>query len=340
MTARGSARRLVLAILFCAGAQSAQAELKFHFTAADGTPQNVIDGFYAAGAIWSSYLHDDVDVNLHINWLPWDGAISLFNASNFNYSQVRDALIADRTSNSDYLAASHLQTGDSLAMLINRTQNSPYGAGNATPYLDADGDANNTLVAITYANAKALGLRDPHDSASDGQILIDNQRAWNFAPGGNFIRTAAHEIGHALGFMSGVDAVDINSQGNYYPDDWFTYVSSLDYFRYSTLSVSQGPNIFDFSADSRDKYFSIDGGVTKLASFSTGENWGNGIQNSHWRSGTTGVMGYGSAGVASMDVLALDVIGWNVAEVPEASSVSLSFWAAAAGLWNLRRRRG
>ena len=263
----------------------------------------------------------------------------LFNASNFSYSQVRDALLADRTSASDYLAASHLQTGDSLSMLINRTSDNPNGAGGATPYLDADGDANNTQVALTYANAKALGLRDPHDAALDGQILIDSQRAWNFAPGGNFIRAAAHEIGHALGFMSGVDAVDINSQGTYHPDDWFTYVSSLDYFRYSTLSAARGANVFDFSADSRDKYFSIDGGVTKLASFSTGEVWGNGIQNSHWRLGTTGVMGYGSTGVTNMDVLALDVIGWNVVEVPEASAASLLAAAAALGACLLRRRR-
>ena len=255
-----TARRLVLGLLFLAAAPGARADLKFHFTASDNAPQNVLDGFYAAGAIWSSRLNDDVDVNIYINWLPWDGAISLFNASNFSYSQVRDALLADRTSASDYLAASHLQTGDSLSMLINRTSDNPNGAGGATPYLDADGDANNTQVALTYANAKALGLRDPHDAALDGQILIDSQRAWNFAPGGNFIRAAAHEIGHALGFMSGVDAVDINSQGTYHPDDWFTYVSSLDYFRYSTLSAARGANVFDFSADSRDKYFSIDGG--------------------------------------------------------------------------------
>ena len=47
---------------------------------------------------------------------------------------------------------------------------------------------------------------------------------------------AAHEIGHALGFMSGVDILDGNSSAGSYADSQFTYVNPLDLFRYSTHS--------------------------------------------------------------------------------------------------------
>src|SRR4029079_2080081 len=87
----------------------------------------------------------------------------------------------------------------------------------------------------------------------------------------------------ALGFTSGVDVLDANSSGpTYLPETTFS-LSVGDLFRYSTESRGYGLGCVDFCADTRDKYFSIDGGTTKLYSYSTGLTKGDGRQASHWK---------------------------------------------------------
>lgn len=315
----------------------AQGGLVFQFTYADGTPQGIKDGFAQAAANWSAVLHDNVTLNIRVDYWNAGGGIALFNAANYSYTQLHSALVQDARTAADEQTLDHLPAGDSLRLLINRTANSPFGPGSAAPYLDADGDANNTTVAMTHANAKALGLRYRHDAASDGTILVDESYR---TLGSVSARFAGHEIGHILGFMSGVEALDYNSTGTYHSDDYFTFVSPLDLVRRSTRSRAQGGDVIDWTADRVDKYFSIDGGVTRIASFSTGETWGNGIQNSHWRLGSTGVMGYGSAGITATDILAMDVIGWN-AVVPEPGAAALALvGAACCAVFRWRRRAG
>jgi hypothetical protein len=121
--------------------------------------------------------------------------------------------------------------------------------------------------------------------------------------------------------IGGVDVLDRNSPPltSAYTDAQFSRtagVSTLDLFRYSDLSFAQGA--IDWTVDNRDKYFSIDGGVTKKALFSNGRNLGDGAQASHWKDDLgIGIMDptfdYGELGlVAPIDVIALDVIGWDM----------------------------
>jgi hypothetical protein len=129
---------------------------------------------------------------------------------------------------------------------------------------------------------------------------------------------AAHEIGHALGFMSGVDILDTNGSSQYYNDNQFSYVSPLDLFRYSADSKNVGA--IDWTADNRAKYFSIDGGVTKIADFSTGETFGDSRQAGHWKDNLgLGILDPTIAPgelltVSENDKKALDAIGWNRAD--------------------------
>jgi hypothetical protein len=107
-----------------------------------------------------------------------------------------------------------------------------------------------------------------------------------------------------------------------YGDDQFTFVSTLDLFRYSADSVAQGAGVIDWTADNRSKYFSIDGGATSIAAFATGVNFGDGRQASHWKDNLgLGIMDPTAArgellAISANDIQALDVIGWNLA-VPE-----------------------
>ena len=154
-----------------------------------------------------------------------------------------------------------------------------------------------------------------------------------------------HEIGHTLGFSSGVDELD-NNGGGQFSDNELPFVTSLDFLRFSTESELAGADL-DWTADERDKYFSIDGGLTNtggLASaWSTGVNYGDGEQASHWVDGAgLGVMDpttdFGMQNeLSDTDLLAFDVIGYDriFSAVPEPGS--MLGWLALA--FCLRRHR-
>jgi len=152
--------------------------------------------------------------------------------------------------------------------------------------VQVDRSGNNFAFDLPQANAKALGLRAANDPASDGNITFSSNFSWDFdrsngISGGtfDFFGVAAHEIGHLLGFVSGVDTVDIaGGNGPFAPLDLenFRVFSAIDLLRYTDDSLSQpdqplgGLNDFAFGQPSAGDrpFFSIDGGATELATFS------------------------------------------------------------------------
>lgn len=313
--------------------------LTFNFTPTRGMSQQAIGAFQQAGALWSSVLSDPVAVNIKINFTSLGSGIlgsTSVTGYSTSYTNFDAALTNDATSAADATALASLPTGASFNMLINRTSNNPYGAGSATPYVDSNGNANNTTIYTASADAKALGLLAANRSTSDGSISLSKRYTWDFTPSNgitagqfDFVGIAAHEIGHVLGFDSGVDVLDYNSSKKYYADSAFTYVSPLDLFRYSALSASLG--VIDWTADKRDKYFSIDGGATNLGGFSTGSVWGDKYQASHWKDNLgLGIMDPTSApgeklGITALDLEGMDVIGWNLSSSgPAGANYSLN----------------
>lgn len=321
-----------------------EAALSFNFTSTGNAQADA--GFAAAGARWSGLFTDNITVNINAGFSALGAGILGSAASaqgTISYSAVRSALLADKTSASDNTATSNLQAAPALRLEMNYTSNSPHGSGSATPYLDNDGDANNTTIRLTSANAKALGLLAGNAAGTDANISFSTAFTWDFNPGDgitagafDFVGVAAHEIGHSLGFISGVDVLDGNSSGPFFADDQFTYVSTLDLYRYSTLSFANGA--LDWTADNRTKYFSIDGGVTSLATFSTGVTHGDGRQASHWKDSLglglldpTAAMGE-LLSISANDILAFDVIGFDLAAVPEPASFGMVAGLALLGI--------
>jgi len=221
-----------------------------------------------------------------------------------------------------------------------------------------------TTLNMTRAVGKALGM-DTTSSSLDGYILFSNLSnqsgvSWSYdytrssaAPSNSldFLSTAIHEIGHILGFVSGIDQPGwLNNVINWgtatYNGVTYTstdYINSLDpiikntnpldLFRKSASIVGwQGVDDMSYGSRGGDKYFSIDSGRTSIASFATGADTGlggDGYQASHWKAGISSIMAPTlktgqRANVSATDLRAMDVIGWDVASTGINTAINLS----------------
>lgn len=354
---------LGLAAAIAVGAAApAQASLQFALTYLPGTTVAEQNAFAAAAAVWSSVLADSVTVHLTVGTANLADGILASAESVFalhSYAATRAALVADATSSADATAVANLQAAPNLRLLTNATANNPNGANSLTPYLDTTG-ANTALLRMTNANALALGLSvsglmlDECTTASavfcDGSITFNTDFGWDLNPndgigGGlfDFVGIAVHEIGHALGFISGVDVLDFNAgPTNLFVDDDFTWVTPLDLYRCSAASAAQSALDWTVGSATDPKLFSLDACGSPLAEFATGPK-GDGRQASHWKDNQGhGLMDPTSAAgelkiLTATDVLAFDVIGWNTVSTPAPAS-ALVFVFGLAGLGLARRR--
>ena len=320
----------------------ARANINVNLIPDAGTPQFAIDGFTAAANLWTAALVDNITVNIEIGFTSLGPDVIGETENAFverSYSLVTQALGTHRTSANDFSSFAGLQPGASYNRLINHTSNNPNGPNSGTPYVDTM-----DRVGLTTANAKALGLLAPNNSL-DAIIRFSSDFNFDFShdtinPGQyDFVGAATHEIGHALGFVSGVD--DIDTLNGTLPGDAFSS-NLLDLFRYSALSIAQGSGYTDYTADPRDKYFSVDGGLTPIALFADGLNFGDGRQASHWKDNIgIGIMGPTAApgemlNISVTDLEAMDVLGYTI---PEPGAGSLFVVGLLLLLRNPRRNR-
>lgn len=330
--------------------------LTFNFNVPDpgkAPSADALAGFNEAASVWSGIFTDNITLNYDLIWEPLSpGVLGSASSENvaFSYSAVKAAMLSDASSVDDTTATSNLPGGSSFDLLINRTSNNPNGANSSLTYvdssttdLDGDGHSNNNSLQLTRANAKALGLIGASDSGLDATIRFSSTFAFDFSHasinGGeiDFVGVAMHEIGHSLGFTSGVDILDLNGSG--FLDDQFDYVKPMDLFRYSPESVDAGGvGTIDWSAGSAEKSFSLDGGTTRVTgvTFSTGKTLGDGQQASHFKDSLgLGLMdptvAFGEkVDPTDNDMRVLDVIGYDLASsLSPVSTEPLS--ASAAG---------
>lgn len=336
-----------LAAAWGAFARDAGAGVVFNLTYASGMDSQAVAAFQQAADRWSAILDNPITVNINIAFSPLSGQ-TLGSTNTIKqlstYTAFQTALASHATSADDARAVASLPAGASFGMLINRTYENPNGIGSAIPYLDNNESINNSYIRMTTANAKVLGLRAANDSRTDASITFSSSYAWDFNPADgidpaarDFVGAATHEIGHALGFVSGVPMLD---SGGLYNEDFYNYVAPIDLFRFSADSTAEG--VIDWTADTRAKYFSLDGGATSLGGFATGTKYGDGRDASHWKEAIAPDLPLGILDptlalgelmtIAPLDEQAFDVLGYTV--VPEPASM-----AAVLGAWVFLCRR-
>ena len=311
----------VLALAAVIGTSLPAQAVTFNFTYQPGITRQQIESVELAGNIWSSYLKDtNVAVNVHFemsNGVLADGKLggATPEIKKINYDKYKEGLAADGTANINLMPISNQGKDKYSVRLQNGSVNSSYYE-----------------LLMTSANNKALG-NDTSGTASglDAHIQLEKSTNWSYNYAGgtiaqnqyDFTSVVLHELGHSLGFISGVDALSN-----------LALPSALDMFRYSSQSANQ--KAIDFAVGGT-KYFSTNGGqsafsvsetinnttVVRTAQFSTGENTsqgGDGDQASHWKANAQPYLGIMSSTIQSgeirkiskFDLTAFDYIGWQV----------------------------
>jgi hypothetical protein len=301
--------------------------------------------FNRAAVQWEALFSDPVTVNISANLVSIANPNVLGQASSVelsdSFNTVRGLLIADAG-----------PTEPALALLPTAAQFSAYLPSGFT-FLTSAGQP---VILGSKANFKALGydptLLDTLFGVSDATIEFNSNFTFDYDNSDgvtsgtvDFESVAAHEIGHALGFLSIVDTVDtLVGNGQTAPIAPFT----LDLFRFST--ADQPTSLADFTLTPRSllpQDPSLWSDFFADYNFSTGVAVGDGRQASHWKDDvltgsyiglmdptlTSGVI----APITQADIRALGYIGWNV--VPEASTATAATVGALSTLGILAARR-
>jgi len=160
---------------------------------------------------------------------------------------------------------------------------------------------------VCYANAKVLGLRSATDPATDGSIGFSTNVTYTFDPNNrivagqyDLIGVAEHEISEVLGRAT------FRLTNDFLPYDLFRFTNGADR---------------SFDPTATNAYFSVDDGATALRFFYTNASLGD-IQDWKSTANPDAFDAFLPAGhllpFSAVDILTLDVIGYNGPGLPPA----------------------
>jgi hypothetical protein len=262
---------------------------------------------------YTAAFADPITVNIKFQLGGGLGGSSTWIAP-ISYSQFLSALTADQTTAND---------GTALGTLPSQANNPVNG---------------NASVFLTVANIKALGLSiGATPDGFDGTITL-NTSIMNLTRQGidplkyDLHAVAQHEIDEVLAFQSALNNL---ANGAATPTG---AVSAFDLFRYD----QNGNRILSTSL-SAEAYFSINGGVTRLARFN--QTAGGDFSDFYSPGGQTPQVqdAFGTPGSTpnlGVELTGLDILGYDLAAnpVPEPSTAAFLVVGMLAGACWKRRR--
>lgn len=249
---------------------------------------------------YSALYSDPITLNFTVD----EGAVglgsSLFSNNYWrgSYGQLTAALAGDAKSANDAIAVANLPATD------------PYFAGCTTCWY------------ATSAEAKALGLLS-NQTLFDGTYTFDNSVNYTYDPNNrgasglyDFIGVTEHEFSELMGRTSQSSAFGADA---------------LDIFRYTAPGVNQ------FSQTS-GVYFSFNNGVTNLAGYNSGagdrQDLNGAVATDPYNASTSPGQTHA---LNAVDITTMDVIGYDLAAVPEPATF-VPLMGLAVGLLVKRRR--
>jgi len=334
------------ALLVASGTEAAT----IHLVDLGGVTGSVAEkDFNIAAAYWANMFTNTATVNLGVKFaaLP-PNVIGSTGSRKVDYSVAGwEAHVNATKSNSviDHAIVLPTLNGGYASMITQGVDGS--GGNDTTSQVYATNDYSGKVLYENSAVIKAIGGTVSSPGSLDGSVTFSSDFTFDFDPTNgidadkmDFLGVAIHEIGHALGFVSGVDYFDYYGSPHgpgyslgYDLNDTSIF-TALDMFRYSNDPHHVGPGgpRLDETVGTAS-YFSIDGGHTALYGnlFATGAYNGDGRQASHWKDSAT-CNGYGQLGVMDptvclgqmsvvkgLDLAAFDAIGWNLRVVAAGS---------------------
>lgn len=296
--------------------------------------QAALDAFNRAAGQWESIFADPITVTINANLSNLGSSSIIGQASSVlltaSYDFIRDQIVADAADEASNGVVGFLPTGAQFTAVV------PTGFT-----LSAN-------MLATKANLKAMGFSglDGIFGVADATITFNSQFGFDYNNANgvgsglmDFETVAAHEIGHALGFVSSVDQIN-GASGT-------ITVNPLDLFRFGATpgNTAQFTNFSRQLTQGGSATFSD---LTNQWGFSTGTFAGDGNQASHWKADDItgnfiGIMdptlAYGTVEpITAADIRALDVIGWDLqTQTPEPGTCAL-IGLGLLGCAGLRRR--
>jgi hypothetical protein len=299
---------------------------QFNFTYATGTTIQQALGMEVAGRIWSQHLTDNATINVHLQMTGTGLAADSLGASLSGIAPDQSYASFVSGINAGSKSADDVTT---LAQTLNNASSYTFVNPQATTATSTVTSTATTLN-LTRANAKAAGLITGSNTALDGVVQLNTLAntagvTWNYdyarssAIGSSqvdFLSTALHELGHVMGFMSGVDW-SLTDTGT------ATAASQLKIFALDLFRRSSTTQPYNATASVSDERYGITSNFswdrsTNQGNFSKGvftQFGGDGFQPSHWTEGQ-GLMDPTMTTaerltVTERDLRALDVIGWD-----------------------------
>ena len=303
-----------------------------------------LDAFDRAALLWSNQLADPFTMTIDANLVPIANPNVIGQASSVtlvgSHDLIVNAMKADSLAEPDDGIVASLPSAAQFSAIL------PLGFGLTGS------------VGGTKANLKALGFAglDADFGLTDATIEFNTNFAFDFDNSDgvgvgliDFETVAAHEIGHALGFISIVDSIDFFLNQGISPN---ISPRTLDMFRFGDGTADDPATTTDFTNNARNLVpgdAAIFDDLANEFSFSTGSFNGDGRQASHWKdNGLTGTLiGIMDPTLASgaivpitnADLRALDLIGYDITTVPVPAAFWLFGTAMIVLLGSAKRRR-